>query len=175
MSTPVEPSAAPVEGEAVIARVTECRRLPSLPAVAAELLELTRDDTATPKDIARCVELDQALAAKILKTINSSFYGLATPCPTIVRAVNYLGMNTVRSLVLSFSLVDSFDEAGRESGFDMASHWRRAVYGAVAARLSAPRFQGCDADEAFIGAMLRDAGGAGVVDHARRGVPVAAL
>jgi len=161
MTTPAEPIPHAGQHDGVIERVLERRNLPTLPSVAAELLELTRDDSATPEDIARCVEVDQALAAKILKTINSSFYGLATPCPTISRAIGYLGMNSVRSLVLSFSLVEAFDEAGRGGGFDMAAHWRRAVYGAVAARLAAPRFKWCDPDEAFIGAMLRDVGALG--------------
>jgi len=158
MTTPGVSIAGAGSGEAVIERVVACRSLPTLPSVAAELLELTRDDSATAEDIAKCVEVDQALAVKILKTINSSFYGLATPCPTIARAIGSLGMNSVRSLALSFSLVEAFDGCGREDGFDMAAHWRRAVYGAVAARLAAPAIDWCDPDEAFIGAMLRDIG-----------------
>ncbi len=146
------------DAAAVIQQVIGCKTLPSLPSVALQILELTRDETATSADIAACVELDQALAAKILKTINSSFYGLSSPCPTIARAINYLGMNTVRSLVLGFSLVDSFGDPDGAEGFDLIAHWRRAMYGAVAARLSSKHFPACDGDEAFIGAMLRDVG-----------------
>ena len=92
----------------VIDQILACKRLPSLPWVAIQILELTRDQNASSADIAQCVEMDQALSGKILKTINSSFYGLSSPCPSISRAINYLGMNTVRSLVLGFSLVESF-------------------------------------------------------------------
>ncbi len=144
--------------EAISRQVIGCKQLPSLPTVALQILELTRDDSATTADIAACVELDQALAAKILKTINSSFYGLSTPCPTITRAINYLGMNTVRSLVLGFSLVEKFGDPDGTDGFDMIAHWRRSMYGAVAARIIGPKFPGCDPDEAFIAAMLRDVG-----------------
>lgn len=135
-----------------------CKQLPTLPTVAMEILELTRDANVALAEIARCVELDQALAAKILKTVNSSFYGLSTPCPTISRAINYLGVNTVRSLVLGFSLVDRFGSPEGADGFDLVAHWRRAVYGAVAARMAAKNFGNCDPDEAFLGLLLRDLG-----------------
>lgn len=144
--------------DAVLRQVLGCTTLPSLPAVALQVLDLTRDESATSADIAACVELDQALAVKILKTINSSFYGLSTPCPTISRAINYLGLNTVRSLVLGFSLVDSFGAPDGADSFDLIAHWRRAMYGAVAARLISSKIPGCDGDEAFIAAMLRDVG-----------------
>lgn len=154
MSVPVED----LTTEDVIKHIVGCKALPSLPSVAMQILELTRDQSATSADIAQCVELDQALSGKILKTINSSFYGLTTPCPTISRAINYLGMNTVRSLVLGFSLVDSFGHPEGAEGFDLVAHWRRAMYGAVAARLISAQIPSCDGDEAFIAAMLRDVG-----------------
>ena len=143
---------------AAIEQILGCKRLPSLPWVAVQILELTRDQNATSADIAKCVEMDQALSGKILKTINSSFYGLSSPCPTIGRAINYLGMKTVRSLVLGFSLADSFRSPDGAGGFDLVAHWRRAMYGAVAARLISSRTESCDGDEAFIAAMLRDVG-----------------
>lgn len=139
-------------------KIVGCPKLPTLPAVAIEILELTGNASTPLKKIAECVELDQALSVKILKTINSSFYGLSTPCPTIARAINYLGLNTVRSLVLGFSLVDTFRSPEGSESFGLVAHWRRAIYGAVAARLSAAHLPGCDPDEAFIGAMLRDIG-----------------
>jgi len=146
------------ETQETLRRITACAQLPTLPTVAMRILELTRDASASLSSIAECVELDQALAAKILRTINSSFYGLSSPCPNIARAINYLGMNTVRSLVLSFSLVETFRNPDGAEGFDLRAHWRRAVYGAVAARLLASRLVGCDPDEAFLAALLRDIG-----------------
>jgi len=150
-------SGEPVSTDA-IDQILACKRLPSLPWVAVQILELTRDQNATSADIAQCVEMDQALSGKILKTINSSFYGLSSPCPSIARAINYLGMNTVRSLVLGFSLVDSFRSPDGAESFDLVAHWRRAMYGAVAARLICARTGACDGDEAFIATMLRDVG-----------------
>ncbi|MCB9837715.1 MAG: HDOD domain-containing protein [Phycisphaeraceae bacterium] len=143
---------------ALLEKVITCPSLPSLPAVAIEVLELTRDPNVSIKEIAKVVENDQAIASKVLRTINSSYYGLSSPCPTIQRAMGYLGLNTVRSLVLGFSLVDSFRSGADESGFDLQRHWRRALYGASGARSTANRACSTDPDEAFIASMLQDVG-----------------
>ena len=79
--------------------------LPTLPIVALDVLTLTSNQNIEMGELARVIENDQALCAKILKTVNSTFYGLTTPCPTITRAMSYLGLSTVKSLVLGFSLV----------------------------------------------------------------------
>lgn len=133
-----------------------CPSLPSLPAVAVRLLELTGDPDVAMSDIAKLVQQDQALAAKVLKTVNSSFYGLSTPCSSIDRAMGYLGLNTVKSLVLGFSLVETTKEA--EGGFDMESHWRRAIIGATAARIIAKRVGGLDPEDAFTASLFQDMG-----------------
>src|SRR5262249_3832394 len=100
---------------------------------------------------------DQALAAKILRTVNSSFYGLRRPCSTINQALVMLGLSTVKSLALSFSLVASLG-AGAHEEFDFVSYWRRGLYTAVAARLT-PEAAGILQDgEASLGGLLQDAG-----------------
>ncbi len=141
----------------VLERVMACPNLPSLPAVAMEVLELTRDPNVPMRKIASSVEQDQALAGKILKTVNSSFYGLSQPCPTIGRALAYLGLSTVKTLVLSFSLVDS-TKGVSEDDFDFDRYWRCVLYSAVAAREVAASTKSIDPDEAFIGALLQDIG-----------------
>jgi two-component system cell cycle response regulator len=141
-------------------------KLPSLPKVAIEVLELTRDPDVDVNEIARVVQYDQALSGKILKTVNSSFYGLSKPCPTISRAVTYLGLNTVTSLVLGFSLVDL---TRRDSqGLDMLEYWRRCIHSAGAARLIAKRCGGCDPEEAFIAALMQDIGMLCILPAAQR-------
>lgn len=141
----------------LLQKIVHCPSLPSLPGVALEVLDLTRDPNVPIAVLARTVENDQALSAKILKTINSSFYGLTRPCPTIARAVGYLGLNTVKSLVLSFSVLDTF--RGEDEPVGVGMMWQRAVYSASGARSIAQRAgEGVDPDEAFIGGLLQDIG-----------------
>ncbi len=136
--------------------VLSSTKLPTLPTVAVKLLELTSDPECDLGDIAKLVQYDQALAGKILKTVNSSYYSLAQPCPTIKRALAYLGLSTVKSLVLGFSLVDLTKKCG--NGFDLMDYWRRCVYSAAAARRIALVTHCCDPDEAFIAALMQDVG-----------------
>lgn len=138
-------------------RVLACRNLPSLPGVALQVVEFTRDAGVPIDKIAKLVQNDPALTAKILRTVNSSYYGLSNPCPTISRAVSLLGLNTVKSLVLGFSLVEMTGGADKK-GFDLTSYWRRTIYSAAGARLLAKRVRRCDPEEAFIGALLQDVG-----------------
>jgi diguanylate cyclase (GGDEF)-like protein len=137
-------------------QVLACPSLPSLPAVAAQILELTRQPDSTLKEIASVVENDPALAAKILRTVNSSYYRLSSPCPTVARAVPYLGLTTVKSLVLGFSLINVGRAATGRSG--LAQYWRHCLYSAAASRLLARRSRACDPDEAFSAALMQDVG-----------------
>jgi diguanylate cyclase (GGDEF)-like protein len=145
------------EGAAILERVLACPSLPSLPGVAIKVLELTRDPQVSISKIAELVQNDPALASKVLKTINSSYYGLTQPCPSISRAMSLLGLNTVKAIVLSFSLVDSSKKVDG-AGFDFTAYWRRSVYAAAGARALAIATKRCDADEAFLGALLQDIG-----------------
>ncbi len=136
--------------------VIACPALPSMPAVAIDVLELTRDKDVKLQTIADVVQNDPALTAKILRTVNSSYYGLAKPCPTITRALAYLGLSTVKSLVLGFSLVDITRKSANE--FDLTSFWQRSLYSAAAARYLASKTGKCDPPEAFITALMSDIG-----------------
>lgn len=137
--------------------VLNCPSLPSLPAVAAKLIELTGDPDVQMSEIAKTVQQDQALAGKVLKTVNSSYYGLPNRCGSIDRAMGYLGLNTVKSLVLGFSLVECTNSSENE-GFDLVAHWRRTLMGATASRTIAQMFKLSDKDEVFTAALFQDMG-----------------
>lgn len=140
----------------ILDKVLACPDLPSLPTVAVELLALTRDPDVDLGDIADLVQHDQGLASRILRTVNSSYYSLSQPCPTIKRALAYLGLTTVKSLVLGFSLVEL--SKGCRLGFDLMDYWRRCLYSAAAARRLATATGAFDPDEAFIAALMQDIG-----------------
>ncbi|MFA6043539.1 MAG: HDOD domain-containing protein [Phycisphaerales bacterium] len=139
-------------------RVLTCPNLPTLPGVAMQVLELTRDPRVSIQKIADLVQNDPALTTKVLRTVNSSYYGLATPCPSISRAMSLLGLNTVKSIVLGFSLVETTKAVGLDDQFDLESYWRRSVYGAAASRAIALGMRGLDPEEAFVGSLLQDIG-----------------
>lgn len=140
-----------------IDQVLGCKSLPSLPAVAMEVLTLTRDPNVPLEKIAKVIQNDPALTARVLKTVNSSYYGLAQRCATLNRAIGYLGIKTVKSLVLGFSLVDS-TKGVEGAGFDLNAYWGRGIYSATAARLLASTTGATDPDEAFTACLFQDIG-----------------
>ncbi|MCZ6834635.1 MAG: HDOD domain-containing protein [Planctomycetota bacterium] len=132
--------------------------LPTLPTVAIELLELTSDPNVKLKEIEKLVQSDQGLSIKVMRTVNSSFYGLAKPCSSIKRALAYLGLNAVKSLVLGFSLVDVTKSLKDCEEFDFEDFWRRSIYSATGARQLSLDIGIGDPDEAFACGMFQDMG-----------------
>ena len=155
----------PAKGEgrcmqnAAIERVLAIPNLPTMPAVAVRVLELTSSRDASVREIASVIENDPALASKVLRTVNSSFFGLSRRCGSIQQALVFLGLHSLKALVLGFTLLRSSTTNGEEEvGFDFLSYWRRSIYSAAAAREIAQRHRRCDPDEAFLTALVRDIG-----------------
>ncbi len=140
-----------------VEEILSCESLPSLPATAVRVLELSQDPDCTVNELAETIRFDQGLSAKILKTVNSSFFGLRTKCASIDKALVVLGMRELRNLALGFSLVPAMESAYTE-GFDPIDYWRRGIYSAVAAKIIAQRVAREVADEAFLGGLLQDIG-----------------
>ncbi len=139
-------------------KILNCPELPSLPAIAARIIELTGDENVSIDELAATIQNDQALTAKVLRTVNSSFYGLREPCTTVPRALVLLGLRPVKALALSFSLVSAI-EANADPAFDYMGYWRRSLYTAIAAKAILEHAGRKDeADEAFLGGLLQDIG-----------------
>lgn len=141
----------------LLEKVLACPRLPSLPAIAVKVLELTQDENVSIKQIADTITNDQGLSSKVLRTVNSSFYGLRKPCSSINQAIVMLGLSAVKTLALGFSLVSSLAK-DKSEGFDYTAYWQRSLLTGVAAkRIAAEAGSGQD-EECFLGGLLQDVG-----------------
>jgi diguanylate cyclase (GGDEF)-like protein len=143
--------------EQLLRKVLSCSKLPSLPAVAVQVIELTSDKDVTMNQLAQVIENDQGLTAKVLKTVNSSFYGLSKECSKLAHAQTLLGLNAIKTLALGFSLVSSL-KTDEDTGFDYLSYWRRSMYTAVGAKAISTKVRSGDVEEAFLGGLLQDIG-----------------
>jgi len=138
-------------------RVLKSPRLPSLPTIAIEVIDLVRQQDVNIKQIANTIQLDPALSSKILKTVNSSFYGQAYQVSTISHALVVLGLNSVKTLALGFSLVANLKNS-EETGFNHLDFWKRSLFTATAARSLAKQAGMVQQEEAFLGGLLQDLG-----------------
>src|SRR4051812_6639075 len=143
--------------ELLIKKIRACPTLPSMPAIAMQVLELAQKDHVDIAEIARVICKDPALSSKILRTVNSSFYGRANTISTISHALVLLGLQAVKTLVLGFSLVGNLSKA-KSKGFKHVNYWRRSVYAATAARMLASKLHIVQQEECFLGALLMDIG-----------------
>jgi len=120
-------------------------------------LDLAGKPNVDIAEIARVISKDPALSTKILRTVNSSFYGRSQHVSTISNALVILGLQSVKTLVLGFSLVTTLSK-DKSRGFNHLQYWRRSIYAATAARTLATKMNVVQQEEAFLGALLQDIG-----------------
>ena len=140
-----------------LARTLRSPRLPSLPAAAVRLLELSRESNSKTGEFVRVVESDPAIAAKILKLANSSFFATRSKVASVQRAVVLLGLNTVTSMALSFSVARSSTGKG-PLAHHFERYWQRSVLQGTAAQTLASRLPSADRSELFLLGLMLDIG-----------------
>ncbi|MFL5264080.1 MAG: HDOD domain-containing protein [Anaeromyxobacteraceae bacterium] len=139
-------------------RLVSCPTLPTLPAVALEVLRLCHAEDVDLWRIAEALSQDPALAGRVLRAANSASLAARGKVSTVTRAVPLLGSNTTLAIALSFSLVRN-RRRGDASGFDHGTFWRRAVFSALAGRtLAEAGAPALDPEEVFLAALLQDIG-----------------
>ncbi len=138
-------------------KLKACRTLPSVPAVALQVLELCQDDEVSIGKVGKVLTRDPALASKVLRVANSPYYGVRSEVTTIERAITILGINATLSLALSFSLVRGLRQSAN-SGFDHHAYWQRSVIAATAARVVGAAGYYANRDELFLAGLLQDIG-----------------
>ncbi len=140
------------------AELQAIRNLPTLPTVAMAVNRLLLDVDAPIERLIDLLEKDPALVMKILRLVNSSFYGFRSKIKSMRHAITLLGYNTVRNAVVSLAVMDTLTLQKALKGFDIEVFWRHAIEVAVASRHLAMRTQLAPAEDAFICGLLHDIG-----------------
>ncbi|MDX8394871.1 MAG: HDOD domain-containing protein [Mariprofundaceae bacterium] len=81
--------------------------MPPFPQSVLRLIEMSNNLNCSPKDLVQVIEHDPILAMKVLKMVNSAFFGLSRDVVSIQHALVYLGMNTIKNLAISIASVES--------------------------------------------------------------------
>jgi len=136
--------------------LAKIRELPPLPKAAASLLRVTCSDKSSAEDVTRILSADQALAGKILKLANSSFYGQSGQVSTITRAVVVLGFSTIRNLALGLSACAAIKKLSGQ--VDIGAFWNHTVCAAAGAQMLAEVTHYPEPEEAFVTGLLHDIG-----------------
>jgi len=131
--------------------------IPTLPIVATKVTELINNPNSSSADIADVLKKDQVLTAKVLKLINSPYYGIPGEVTDVKRALAYLGFNTLAQLVLSVSVISLFSDK-KNSRFSLQDFWKHALGTAVASEVIAKRIGHPKPEECFTCGLLHDIG-----------------
>jgi HD-like signal output (HDOD) protein/ActR/RegA family two-component response regulator len=136
--------------------VGSMRELPAMPRTYLELTKALEDPDVSLDAVARIVEQDVAVAAKLLQLVNSAFFGLSRDVTNVRMAVSYLGVDVLKSLVLSIGVFRAFDDAGMVHGFSAERFQNHAYLTAkIAEALPTPAHL---KDATSLAALLHDAG-----------------
>jgi putative nucleotidyltransferase with HDIG domain len=159
----METSAATIDAnpERVDLILSELDQLPTLPAVAARVLQATTSERTSAAEVIRLIESDQSLSAKILKLVHQASRGAPRDIHSVDKAVVLLGFNAVRHAVLSLKIFDTFSAArGSAAGhFDRREFWKHSLAVGCLSRLIAEHWPGhVDPEVAFVCGLLHDVG-----------------
>ncbi|MEA5096981.1 MAG: HDOD domain-containing protein [Burkholderiaceae bacterium] len=143
--------------------VAKIEELPPMPAVVMDVFESIDQETVNFSHLTRKIIMDQALAAKILRCANSSYYNTQSSVTTIQQAITLIGVSGVRNLVVAAVLKGSFPECYCH-GFDYDVFWRHSIGVAVCAKVLARHLQ-LNQDQAYTAGLLHDVGRLALVTH----------
>ncbi|MCP5144121.1 MAG: HDOD domain-containing protein [Gammaproteobacteria bacterium] len=141
----------------MIERLATCKDLPSPPGVASQIVEMSQDPSVGMREVAAVIEVDPALAAKLLQTANSPTYARQRSISTLTQAVTLLGLNATLSIALGLSLVSSL-RTSVKGGLDYQRFWRRSLGVATFARVLARTTRAGDIEQYFLCGLLQDLG-----------------
>lgn len=141
--------------EDIISRVED---LPTPDPVVNKIISTASDPEASAKDLADVVRLDPSLASRILRLVNSAYYGLPRKITLINEAVMILGFRTVRNMALSVFTYDSILSRKHTKHLDYFQLWKHFVGVAVGSELLAQMTGYPNKEELFIAGLLHDIG-----------------
>lgn len=147
--------------EEIIERV---HTIPSLPEVVTQVSRLVNEPMANSGDVTKIMVKDAAMASKMLRMVNSVYYGLKEPVHDMEQAVRVLGFKTIRSIALSISVLNAFQQ--QNACFNMKAFWAHGAVSACLCRMIADKSKICDPELAFTIGLLKNMGKLILVENA---------
>ncbi len=162
MATELETS-----GDELATVLTRISTLPTPTKVYQQVTAMLSDPKTAAKDIAEVVSADQAITARLLKMVNSPFYGFAEQVTTVSRAITIVGFESLRNLILASSLMDLFTTKHKAHAFfNLELLWVHCLATGVAARaIAKKRGHGSEGEEYLVAGLMHDLGKAVLLQY----------
>jgi putative nucleotidyltransferase with HDIG domain len=145
---------------ATIASIEQAiEEMPMISPIVNKLAEMAHDLQASSNELVKIIMIDPVLTAKVIKLVNSAFYGLPEQVQSLGQAVLLLGVNTVKNLAMCTAVLDKVVVRGKLP-LEPEIFWRHCLATAVACRMLA-KVQGVAPNEReryFLAGLLHDVG-----------------
>lgn len=138
-------------------RMARSENLPVLPQAVSEIMRLAEDPNANQRALEKAFEQDPAITAKILKVANSAYYG-GNRAPTIGRAISFLGLSAIRSLVIGVSFQQMTGNKSESKHFNKVQYWLHCLSTAISCRVIAKLRLPGKGEELYCAGMVHDLG-----------------
>lgn len=144
----------------ILALLSEGEDLPTLPAVASEIFQLASTPNASAEDLTAVIMNDPSLTSKLLKTVNSAYYGRTQEIESLQDAVVHLGTEEVVDFAFGLAAAKVFDIAAKTEGVDPKALWHHCLFTALIAQDLCRNFPeaGVDSSRIFTAGLLHDVG-----------------
>lgn len=148
-----------MDSDAILKKLNVIKDLPTLPVIALEINRMLANDSTSVDFLSKTIEKDQAIVSKLLKLVNSSFFGVRSKVTTVQEAVVRLGFNSVRNVVVSVSVFESlaFDNVD-DIDFNIEDFWTHSLAVAMTSRYLSEESGIQDPDDCFVAGLLHDIG-----------------
>lgn len=144
--------------QAVNSAIREISHIATLPEITLKIIKLVESPTSTAQDLHKVIANDPALCSRILKVVNSAFYGLPGQIGSINRAIVLLGLNAVKNIAIAASLTKLFKGGPLTPNFAARDLWEHSVAVGAASKLIADYLKLAFVDEAFLSGLIHDIG-----------------
>lgn len=144
--------------QVVASAIREISHIATLPEITLKIIELVEDPKSTAQDLNKVISNDPALCSRILKVVNSSFYGLPGQIGSINRAIVLLGLNAVKNIAIAASLAKLFRGGELTKNFSARDLWMHSTQVAAVCKLIADKMKVGLSDEAFLAGLIHDIG-----------------
>ncbi len=147
------------QSQAIItSAMNEISHIATLPEITIKIIELVEDPDSTAADLHKIIANDPALCSRVLKVVNSAFYGLPGQIGSINRAIVLLGLNAVKNIAIAASLAKLFRGGRVCPQFSARDLWTHSIAVAATVKLLADKLKLGLADEAFLAGLMHDIG-----------------
>jgi putative nucleotidyltransferase with HDIG domain len=147
-----------LDRDEIAVRLELCPSLPSLSSINRALQGLLSAEQRFTAQISEIVRRDPSLTSRLLRLVNSVYYGLATPVNSIEEAVFYLGIRQIRQLAMVTPIIEDFERLSKQCPFPWREFWQHCIGTAILTREVSSAVQSLSDESDYVAGLVHDVG-----------------